>query len=168
MSEYAPDVRPVAALRARLLVAHGRLAEARAWANRVALSAEDELTYVREYEHTTLARLLVAETADGDPGALALALDLLDRLLAAAEAGRRNGSRLEILVVQALARHAAGDTPGALAALDAAIVLAEPDGYVRVFLDEGPAMARLLKVAAKRTVAPRLHPGSPPGDQPRH
>ena len=155
LSEYAPDVRPVAALRARLLVAHGRLAEARAWGNRVGLSAEDELTYVREYEHTTLARLLVAETADGDPGALALALGLLDRLLAAGEAGHRDGSRLEILIVQALARHAAGDTPGALAALDAAIVLAEPDGYVRVFLDEGPAMARLLKLAAKRTVAPR-------------
>ena len=150
VSEFSPDVRPVAAIRARLLVAHGRHAAARVWADRAALSARDALTYVHEYEHTTLARLLVAESAGGDATALATALDLLDRLLAAAEAGHRNGSRLEILVVQALARDAAGDTAGALAALDAAITLAEPQGYVRVFLDEGRAMTRLLKAAAKR------------------
>ena len=150
VSEFSPDVRPVAALRARLLVAHGRLAEARAWANQAAPSARDDVTYVHEYQRTTLARLLVAESAGGDPAELASAIDLLDRLLAAAEAGHRNGSRLEILIVQALARHAAGDTTGALAAFDSAISLAEPQGYVRVFLDEGPAMSRLLKAAAKR------------------
>jgi LuxR family maltose regulon positive regulatory protein len=109
------------------------------------------VTYVREYEHTTLARLLVAETTGvADSEAPGPALDLLERLLAAAEAGRRDGSRLDILIVMALARHAAGDTPGALAALDAAVTLAEPMGYVRVFLDEGPAITRLLNVAAKR------------------
>jgi LuxR family transcriptional regulator, maltose regulon positive regulatory protein len=50
---------------------------------------------------------------------LSEAVELLDRLLAAAEQGRRYGSRLEILVVQALARHGAGDVVGAFAALDA-------------------------------------------------
>jgi LuxR family maltose regulon positive regulatory protein len=151
LSEYSPDVRPVAAVRARMQIAHDRLAAARAWADRVGLSTGDQVTYVREYEHTTLARLLVAETTGvADSEAPGPALDLLERLLAAAEAGRRDGSRLDILIVMALARHAAGDTPGALAALDAAVTLAEPMGYVRVFLDEGPAITRLLNVAAKR------------------
>jgi LuxR family maltose regulon positive regulatory protein len=154
LSEYSPDVRPVAALRARLLIAHGRLAPAREWAKRASLSPADELAYVREYEHTTLARLLVAEAADGRADALPAALELLDRLRAAAEEGRRDGSRLEILVVLALARDAAGDTAGALAALGAAAALAEPEGYVRVFLDEGPPMSRLLRAAAKRPKPP--------------
>ena len=74
-------------------------------------------------------------------------------IFAAAEHGRRNGSRLEILVVQALARHAAGDGTAAFAALDAALGIAEPEGYFRVFLDEGPAMTRLLKAAARRPTA---------------
>ena len=155
LSDFSPDIRPVAAIRARLLIAHGRVAEARAWADRAGLAPTDEPSYVREYEHTTLARLLLAETVEGDADALAPALVLLDRLLAAAEAGRRDGSRLEILIVQALARRAAGDAPGAFAALDAAVAIAEPESYVRVFLDEGPALVRLLKAASRRSDAPR-------------
>jgi len=154
LSEFSPDIHPVSAIRARMLIAHGRSGEARAWAQRAGLSPTDELTYVREYEHTTLARLLVAEAADGGPGTLPASLALLERLLTAAEQGRRDGSRLEILVVQALARHAAGDAVGAFAALDAAIELGEAEGYVRVFLDEGPSMTRLLKAAEKRSKAP--------------
>jgi LuxR family maltose regulon positive regulatory protein len=154
LSEFSPDIHPVPAIRARMLIPHGRHAEARVWAQRAGLSPTDELTYVREYEHTTLARLLVAEAADGGAEILPAALALLERLLTAAERGRRDGSRLEILVVQALARHAAGDGVGAFAALDAAIELGKGEGYVRVFLDEGPPMTRLLKAAEKRSKAP--------------
>jgi len=154
LSDFSPDIRPVAAMRARILISHDRLADVRGWAQLAGLSPTDELSYVREYEHTTLARLLVAEAAQGDADALATAHDLVERLLAAAEAGRRDGSRLEILVVQALGRHAAGDASGAFAALDAAVAIAEPEGYVRVFLDEGPPMTRLLKAAARRSKAP--------------
>jgi len=153
LSEFSPDIHPVPAIRARLQIAHGRLAEAEGWAQRAGLAPTDELTYVREFEQTTLARLLVAQAAD-DPAALPAALDLLERLFAGAERGQRDGSRMEILVVQALARQAAGDTPGAFTALDEAIRIAAPEGYVRVFLDEGPAMVRLLKAAARRTKAP--------------
>jgi LuxR family transcriptional regulator, maltose regulon positive regulatory protein len=154
LSDFSPDIRPVAALRARMLIAHGRLDEARTWARSRRLSADDELKYVREFEHTTFARLRVADASESQAEALPAALGLLDRLLTAAEQGSRDGSRLEILVVQALARHAAGDPAGAVAALRAAIGIAEPEGYVRVFLDEGPAMARLLKLAAKQADAP--------------
>jgi LuxR family maltose regulon positive regulatory protein len=154
LSEFSPDIHPVPAIRARMLVAHGQTGEARAWAHRAGLSPTDELTYVREYEHLTLARLLVAEAAEGRDESMPAALALLDRLLTAAVHGRRDGSRLEILVVQALARHGAGDRAAAFAALDAAIELGEVEGYVRVFLDEGAPMTRLLRAAAKRSKAP--------------
>ncbi|HET9853014.1 MAG TPA: LuxR C-terminal-related transcriptional regulator [Candidatus Limnocylindrales bacterium] len=153
LAEFNPDTRPVAAIRARLLVGHGRHAEARAWAQRAGVAPTDELTYLREYAHLTLARLLVAEAADATAAQLPIALDLLDRLLDAAERGGRDGSKLEILVVQALARQAAHDRDGSMASLDAAVELAAPEGYVRTFLDEGPAMTRLLKAAARRSHA---------------
>jgi LuxR family maltose regulon positive regulatory protein len=153
LSDFSPDVRPVAAIRARILVAHDRLVEARAWASSSGLTAEDPVSYVREFEHATLARILVAgDEAD----ARATASALLDRLLDAATESRRDGSRLEILIVQALARHAAGDQAAAFAALDAAAAIAESEGFVRVFLDEGPAMSRLVKAAARRSGAPVL------------
>jgi LuxR family transcriptional regulator, maltose regulon positive regulatory protein len=77
---------------------------------------------------------------------------LLERLLQAAEAGERTGSAIEILVLQALTHQAGGDVPGALAALERALTLAEPEGYVRTFAGEGPPMAALLKrVAGQRT-----------------
>lgn len=154
LAEFNPDTRPVAAIRARLLIAHGRHAEARAWAQRAGVSEADELTYLREYAHVTLARLLVAQAADATAPQIPTALDFLDRLLDAAERGGRAGSRLEILIVQALARSAANDKAGAMASLDAAIELAAPEGYVRIFLDEGPAMVRLLKAAGRRSNAP--------------
>jgi LuxR family maltose regulon positive regulatory protein len=118
-----------------------------------AVSISDQLSYIRELEHTTLARLLVAEGAAGDPGPIDRALELLGRLLGEAGPGRRDGSRLEILIVHALARHASGDLQGAIASLDAAVAIAEPAGYVRVFLDEGRSMTALLKAAAKRSGA---------------
>ena len=74
----------------------------------------------------------------------------MKRLLAAAEAGARTGSIIEILVVQALVNQAGHDLPAALAALERSLTLAEPEGYVRLFLNEGPAMESLLRTAARR------------------
>jgi len=82
------------------------------------------------------------------------AMSLLARLLDAAQAGGRMGNVIEILVVQALARHAHGDLPAALASLQQALALAEPEGYVRLFVDEGPPMARLMHAAAARGILP--------------
>jgi LuxR family maltose regulon positive regulatory protein len=145
VADFSPEVRPVSAVKARVLVAQGRLAEALDWARDRGLSVDDELSYVREFEHITLARILAARqvqaTAKGDVDE---AIALLDRLLRAAEDGRRTGNVLDILVVQALAQHSRGDRPAALSALDRALVLAEPEGYVRLFVDEGAPMAALL------------------------
>jgi LuxR family maltose regulon positive regulatory protein len=119
------------------------------------LSATDDLTYVQEFEHISLAAVLLAQGIhDGADHTIVEAADLTERLLGAAEDGGRHGGAIEILVVQALARHARGDLAGAMASLDRAVALAEPEGYVRIFIDEGPRMAALLKLAAKQPNAP--------------
>jgi LuxR family maltose regulon positive regulatory protein len=79
---------------------------------------------------------------------------LLDRLLHAAEEGERTGSAIEILVLQALAHQTREDVPAALVPLERALTLAEPEGYVRIFVGEGPLMAALLEAAAKHGIAP--------------
>ena len=155
--DYSPNVRPVPAVRARLRVRRGELNHALAWARERQLSAGDELSYLREYEHVTLARLLLARHTTGR-GATCLedATSLLNRLLAAAEEGGRTATVIETLVLQALAEQARGDIAAALASLERAVSLAEPEGFVRVFADEGPPMAALLKALARKKATSHL------------
>jgi len=151
LGDFSPNVRPIPALRARLLAAMGNVSQALGWAREQGLSIDDSLSYVREFEHITLAKVLLARHAiEGDKSSLNDANHLLRRLLAATEAGGRNGSGIEILVLQALARHAEGDSLGAFAPLERALTLAEPEGYVRVFAGEGPPMVSLLTAVASR------------------
>lgn len=149
-----PYVRPVAALKARVWIRQGRLAEVLEWAREAGLSSGDDLSYVREFEHITLARVLIARyTSDRVDSAIHEAMSLLERLLQAAEAGERIGSVIEILVLQALAYEALGNITPALAPMKRALVLAEPEGYVRIFVDEGTSVAVLLEKAAKHGIA---------------
>src|SRR4029450_676524 len=78
----------------------------------------------------------------------------MERLLQAAEEGGTTGSVIEILVLQALAHQTQGDIPAALVPLSRALTLAEPEGYIRMFVDEGPPMAVLLEEAAKHGIVP--------------
>jgi LuxR family maltose regulon positive regulatory protein len=140
-----PAVRPIAAMKARVWVAQGRLSEALGWARERDLSVDDDLSFLREFEHVTLVRILIARyKSDRVDDSIHKAVELLERLLNAAEEGGRPGSVIEILVLQALAYEAQDKIPHALGALDRALTLAEPEGYVRIFVDEGPPMARLL------------------------
>jgi LuxR family maltose regulon positive regulatory protein len=149
-----PDVHPVAALKTRVWVRQGMLTEALGWVRERDLSVDDELSYLREFEHITLARVLIARyKSDLDDGAIHEAVGLLERLLQAAEEGGRMGSVIEILVLQALAQHAQGDIPPALVFLERALTLAEPEGYVRLFVDEGQPMALLLNEALNHGIA---------------
>jgi LuxR family transcriptional regulator, maltose regulon positive regulatory protein len=153
--DYNPDVRPVPAVRARLHLRRGELDDAEAWAHDRHLSPDDDLSYLHEFEHVTLARLLLARhRRDRNVTTLEDALGLLERLLAAAQDGGRDGSVLEILILQALAHQAGGEVPAALAVLTRAVRLAQPEGYVRLFAEEGPPMAALLKALTRRTSAP--------------
>jgi LuxR family maltose regulon positive regulatory protein len=154
--DFNPDVRPLSALKARVWARSGKLADAIGWARERGLSAGDDLSYLREFEHVTFARVLLAQGMRKRPESSSReAIELLGRLLRAADEGQRTGSVIEILVLQALAQHMHGDIPAALAPLERAVTLAEPEGFIRMFVDEGPPMAVILEAAAKRGVAPR-------------
>jgi LuxR family maltose regulon positive regulatory protein len=145
-----PDFCPISALKARIWVAQGKLTKAQGWVREQGLSVDDVPSYLREFEHVTLARVLIARYQN-DPkvGSVHEAFALLERLLQAAEEGKRMGSVIEILALLALAHAAQGDIPPALVSLERALTLAEPEGFVRIFLDEGKPMAELLKRAGK-------------------
>jgi ATP/maltotriose-dependent transcriptional regulator MalT len=150
VGDFSPNVRPIAAMKARVWIVQGRLSEAWGWAREHGVSAADDPSYLHEYAQSSLARLLLAQAGrDRADQSFDEVLELVGRLLDAAEDGGRTGSVIDILVVQALAHHARADLPGAIASLDRAVALAEPEGYVRVFIDDGPPMAMLLKLAAK-------------------
>jgi LuxR family maltose regulon positive regulatory protein len=144
-TDYLPDVRPVSALKARTEVKLGDLDAGVRWANAHALSADDAVSYVREFEHITLASVLLAR---GTATAREQATGLLRRLLTAAEDGQRHGSTIEILVLLAVARQAAGDHAGAADSLSRALTRAEPEGYVRTILDAFPPVTHVLHTLA--------------------
>ena len=122
-----PHLRPVEALKARVYLRQGRLIKAQNWAHERGLAVDDELNYLQEFEHLTLARLLVAEYQNDRVERFILeAVSLLKRLLKAAEEQKRIGNVLEILVTQALTHQAQGNKSQALAALERALTLAEP------------------------------------------
>jgi LuxR family maltose regulon positive regulatory protein len=140
---------PVPAERARLLLAQGKVAAAACWAEERGLGADDEPDYPREREYLVLARVLLAQGRP-DP-----ALALLERLLATAATQGRTGSIIEIQALRALALAARGDQVAAIDALADALILAYPQGYVRVFADEGaPMHALLTQLAAYRGQRP--------------
>ncbi|HYN57636.1 MAG TPA: hypothetical protein VES03_10610, partial [Motilibacterales bacterium] len=146
-----PDLRPVAAIRARIWAGQGRVGDALSWARERGLSVDDDLDLLHEYEHLTLARILIADAGRGDASAAAHdAGALLDRLLPAALDGARVGSAIEILVAQAVAHEARGRGPQALAALERALALGEAEGYVQVFVDGGGPVAGLLREVVAR------------------
>jgi ATP/maltotriose-dependent transcriptional regulator MalT len=141
---------PVPAQRARLLLVCGDVAAAARWTEQRGLTADDEASYPREPAYLVLARVLLAQDLPDR------ALRLLDRLQVDASAHERIGSLIEIQALRALALAASGDEAGAVDTLAAALTLAHPQRYVRVFADEGPPMAALLgRLIATQRSEPR-------------
>jgi LuxR family transcriptional regulator, maltose regulon positive regulatory protein len=140
-----PNFFPMSAMKARIWVAQGSLNQALDWIREQGLSPDDDLAYLHEFEHITVARICIAQyQKDRMDSSIQVAMRLLDRLLQAAEKSGRMGSVIEILVLQALVHQSQGHLPPALARLESALTLAEPEGYVRVFVHEGEPMAELL------------------------
>jgi LuxR family maltose regulon positive regulatory protein len=155
VSSFSPNVHPVPALKTRVWINQGRFGEALDWARERRLSADDNLSYLREFEHITLARILLARyKSDRIDDAIADVIRLLERLSKAAQDGGRLGSVIEILILQALAHQAQDDIQSGLVPLQQALTLAEPEGYIRMFLDEGPPMAQLLHKAVECGIMP--------------
>jgi LuxR family transcriptional regulator, maltose regulon positive regulatory protein len=146
---------PVAVQRARLLLAQGKVDAAARWTAERGLSAEDEPSYLREREYLVLARVLLAQDNPDQ------ALRLLERLREKAQARGRSGSVIEILALQSLALRKKGEKVRAVSTLAQALSLAEPEGYVRTFTDEGSPMAALLSEALETQRRGRLAPEVP-------
>jgi LuxR family transcriptional regulator, maltose regulon positive regulatory protein len=140
--ELSPQVialfNPVSSRRARLLLAQDDVHAAAQWAEAAGLGPDDEPDYPREPAYLVLARVLLAQDRPGP------ALTLLQRLLATAASQGRTGSIIEIQALRALALAARGDHASAVGTLAEALTLAGPQGYVRVFADEGAPMHALL------------------------
>ncbi|MCW2763159.1 MAG: helix-turn-helix transcriptional regulator [Marmoricola sp.] len=157
---FYPDLRPIAAMQARLQITTGDLETAAAWARERGPGVEDDPDYLHEYEHLTLVRLLLAQFRAGRSSdrratvpALTGAVRLLDRLHDAADAAQRDGSLLELRVLRALAHHAVGEIDAALTVLSQVLrATPEPESHVRLYLDEGAPMLDLLRDAAQSRV----------------
>jgi LuxR family maltose regulon positive regulatory protein len=142
-------------LQVRLWLARGDMQSATRWAERCRSAGSELLDFLREMNEITRARVLLAQGLPDE------AISLLGRLASAAEAGGRTGRLIEILALQALglsvirSRGQQQDTTRPeLKVLERSLALAKPEGYLRLFLDEGPSMATLLRQAAARGIEP--------------
>ena len=136
-----PNLRPVEAMQARIHIKQNHLNKAQAWAHQSRLSLQDTPIFLHEFGYLTLARIVLAENQNDQH--FQTMLQMLESLLQQAESQNRLRSRIDILITQALA-FSAKDSAKALAALEQALTLAEPEGYLRLFVDEGKPMAELL------------------------
>jgi LuxR family maltose regulon positive regulatory protein len=144
-----------AAVRAQLALTQGNLPAALRWAEQSGLSPTDALSYPREREYLTLVRVRIAQGQAQPMGPfLPEALALLERLLQDAEPKARMSSVIEILLLRVLALRAQGKQDEALRTLGRALALAEPEGYVRLFLDEGAPVLVLLRQAYAHQITP--------------
>jgi LuxR family maltose regulon positive regulatory protein len=133
--------------RAWLWLVQGNFEAAQQWAERDEPDPENKLSYLREVGRNTRARLLIAQAKPDQAIARLTSLRL-----ATADTGR-TGHLIETLALLALAYQAQGDGEHSLALLQQALALAEPEGYQRLFLDEGTSMAALLRQAARHGIA---------------
>jgi LuxR family maltose regulon positive regulatory protein len=140
-------IEEMAAYRARVWLAQGRLDEASQWAQMYERSRTETVEYLREFSELTLAQLRLAENRPVE------ALSLLDSLLPEAQAQNRVRPMMEMQLGRALAWQTSGQPDKALAALEHALALAEPEEYVRVFLDRGPRLKELLERLPARQVS---------------
>jgi len=137
-----------AAWTARLLLAQGDLSAANSWATSKELNVHinDAPDYWMEFPYLTLVRLCLAQDKIDDIPSL------LECLRKKAEAEKRTGSVVEILVLESIALQAQGNDDLSVSTLEHALSLAEPYGYIRTFVEEGEPMVKLLRIAASRDI----------------
>lgn len=142
----------VIAYRIQLLLIQGNLSEAAHWVNESGFSIKTELGYKYEVENLIKARFLIAQEGKS----LNEALGLLDRLQQEAEDNKRLRSLIEIYILQALAFLAKDDLDKAKATFSQALSLAEPEGFIRLFLDKGDRIAYLLQQVNDKNISSRF------------
>jgi LuxR family maltose regulon positive regulatory protein len=137
----------VAAKQARLWLAQGDQDAASRWSQDSGLNIDDKINFQNVFRYITLARVLIAQKAFDK------VVGLLVRLIDLVEAAGAMCYVVELLILQGIALQAQGEIGLAMAALKRALSLAEPEGYVRIFIDEGEAMEKLLRQATARGFA---------------
>lgn len=157
----------VEALQGSIWLAAGNLRGAINWVKTKALGILDPIPPLRDSEYHVFVRVLLAQNE------LDSALTLTGRMLAEAVGAGKTGAVIELSLLEALALQRKSDLPQALKFVEQALALAQPEGYMRTFLDEGIPMARLLRQAATAGITPAytsrllaafdLQPGTPPG-----
>jgi LuxR family maltose regulon positive regulatory protein len=153
--ETSVDMRGAEYPQVRLWLKQEKLDQVRAWLDESGVTASNISHFKAKMTYTMHARALIALGREHPAGAyLKAARDLLDELLEMAEKDGWGGKVIEILALQALAFQVGGESTRALTRLERALILAEPEGFVRVFVDEGPPLARLLYEAASCGIAP--------------
>ena len=144
----------MAAWKARLWLAADKLDAASQWVEDRGLDpGEDPLPpqkidFFSLFDYTVLARILLAQERLEEAGRL------LRQLLKAAKAGNRTSKVIEIKILQSLTHQAGGEIDRAMITLQQALTLAQPEGFIRLFVEEGPPMGRLLTTALSREITP--------------
>ena len=126
------------AFRARLWVLGGKLTEAEKWVESSNLKVDGDLSYLQENDYITLVRLLIAQKNYN------VANELITRLLDFSGEAERNTRVLELMILQAIVNYEQGNKNQAQKIILQALKMAEPEGFIRTFLDEGPVVASLL------------------------
>jgi LuxR family maltose regulon positive regulatory protein len=140
-----PNLRPVDAMKARIYLQQDRLDKAQAWAAKSGVSLLETPDYLHEFERLTLAKIALAEYQHDQNEQLILdVLKLLEGQLKLAQKQNRLHSQIEILVLQAFALQAKGESAQAVSSLEKALSLAEPEGYLRIFVNEGEFLQLLI------------------------
>ena len=149
-----PDIQPIATMRARVWIQQGQINSALSWAHDQQLTLDSDVRYLNEFDLMTLAKIHIALVETGNhQSSIEKLTQLLDRLLDSAEADRRMGSVIEISILQARLYWAQGHREIALTSLQWALQVAEPEGYVRIFVDEGEVMKMILSEAIKQDIS---------------
>ncbi len=150
-----PDTKPLHALKTRMMIRQGKRINATDWMKEHGLKMEDGLEYIREFEHVTLARVFISEYGHSKKDELLFeAGQLTERLLLEAQIGNRPGSVIEIRLLQAMVHKAKDEMELAEKCLEEALILAEPEGYVQIFADEGLQMRQLLTASVINEIMP--------------
>jgi LuxR family maltose regulon positive regulatory protein len=136
------------AWKARIWLEENELEAASKWVEEFYLNSNEKLNLLSEIECIVLTRTLIYQ------GSLDEATKLLQQLLNTAEAGKHISRIIKILILQAMVFQAGDDTTQALVTLERALTLAKPEGFIRIFVDEGTVVARLLHDALSRGISP--------------
>lgn len=148
-----PLIRSIPTLKALVWIRQGQLQKAQAWADERGLGFDDPVSFIKEFEYLTFSRLLLAQfRTKHSQEILKSAKHLLEDLRQDAEDNHRTGSLIEIFILQAVCFELDGNTARALQHLEDALILAEPQGYKQVFLDEGKTIQTLLETLSEQGI----------------